>query len=105
MNSELKKGVDDSLKGVENQLKGYTGRIRNEVEKASSAVTTRMVALGSMLGNLAAQGVAGMARLVTSAIGAGLQTVASMEQAQIAFETLLKSQKGATDFLASLKEF
>jgi tape measure domain-containing protein len=64
-----------------------------------------LVALGTTIGIVAGQAIVGMAHMAASAVKAGIQTAASMEQAQIAFETLLGSSRKASDFINQLKVF
>jgi tape measure domain-containing protein len=59
---------------------------------------------GAAMGPLGAI-TAGVGLLAGQAVNMGVRTAASMEQAQIGFETLLGSEKAAGDYLADLQQF
>jgi tape measure domain-containing protein len=105
MNAQLKKGVDESLRGVTRQMENVTKKVNNEAERATASVHNHSMAVGVAIGSLASMGAAAMFGMGKSAITAGLQTAAGMEQAQIAFGTLLHSQKQAKIFLADMADF
>lgn len=58
-----------------------------------------------MLGGMAVAGAAALVGLGVAGIGAGLATAASMEQARIAFTTMLGSAQQADTFLKQLADF
>jgi tape measure domain-containing protein len=105
MNEALKKGVEQSLRGVRSQIQKVSDDTHKMVEQTSSGVMTRIASVGAFAGNLAAQGVASMTRMAAGAVAAGFQTAAGMEQAGIAFSTLLHSTSQAQSFLGQLKTF
>ncbi|MFI8237606.1 tape measure protein [Streptomyces sp. NPDC085866] len=61
--------------------------------------------LGSRLAAFGATAAAGFGMAAGAAAVWGIKTASNMEQAQIAFTTMLGSAKKATDFLAQLKNF
>jgi tape measure domain-containing protein len=94
----VKKGSDEAgesihrglVSGAERGGSGMTEAIRHSLLTAKTGLVIGATALGA-----AAAG----------AIASGLRTAASMEQAQIAFETLLGSSSKAHAYLDQLKEF
>jgi hypothetical protein len=105
MNAELKRGVEQSLRGVKQQLQTVSEDTHKMVEHTSGNTMARIGAVASFAGNLAAMGIASLARMGVGAITAGIKTAAGMEQANIAFGTLLHSATKAQTFLDQLSEF
>lgn len=105
MNAELKKGVEDSLRGVQQKLRQVSDDTNKMVARSSSGALSRISAVAVAAGNLASQGVLQLAAMGKNAVVAGIQTAAGMEQAQIAFTSLLHSGKAAQKFLGDLETF
>jgi tape measure domain-containing protein len=80
-------------------------RAFNKVGQSSDHLHGRMIAVGTAIGSLAAGGAVALGSLAVSAVKTGLSTAAAMEQAKIAFTTLLGSEKAAGDYLKDLQNF
>lgn len=66
---------------------------------------TKAVAAGTMLGTMAAGGVSALGGMALGALQTGLETAAGMQNAEIAFTTMLGSAKKAKDFIGQLSAF
>lgn len=75
--------------------------ISNGVERAK----TSSMALASFMGNIGANIVSKLGDLAVSGVRAGVETAASMEQANISFTTMLGSADKANTFVAKLADF
>lgn len=80
-------------------------RAFDKVGKSADHLSTRMVAVGTAIGHLAAGGILALGGMAVSAVKSGLTTAASMQQAQIAFKTLLGSSQAAGSYLKYLQDF
>jgi tape measure domain-containing protein len=89
--------ASSSLRGV--------GSAAQDTSKHLHGIGTMGVAAGAAIGGLAAMGVASFGRMGLSAVTAGVQTAASMEQANIAFTSLLGSGQKSQAFLGKLASF
>ena len=89
--------ASSSLRGV--------GNAAQDTSKHLHGIGTMGVAAGAAIGGLAAMGVASFGRMGLSAVTAGVQTAASMEQANIAFTSLLGSGQKSQAFLGKLSQF
>lgn len=124
--AETKRGVGRGLAPTQRQLKAMPGEVEKSVSGASRRIgagfddTSRRAArmrvgLGGSLGPIhgfasrAATGIglvgAGLVAMGGLAVKSGLQTAAAMEQANIAFTTLLGSERKSKIFLKDLSDF
>lgn len=69
------------------------------------SIGTGAIAAGSMIGSLAASGVTALVGLAAAGVSTGVQTAASLEQAQIGFTQLIGSGTKAEAFLSDLSDF
>jgi tape measure domain-containing protein len=91
-------------RSASNSLRGV-GSAADETSKHLHGIGVMGVAAGTAIGSLAASGVRSFAAMGVSAVTAGIQTAASMEQANIAFTSLLGSGQKSQAFLAKLSTF
>jgi tape measure domain-containing protein len=80
-------------------------RAFDKVGKSSDHLSTRMVAVGTAIGHLAAGGLLALGGMAAGAVKTGIQTAAAMQQAQLGFATLLGSEKAAGDYMKWLTGF
>lgn len=106
------RSVDDVAKRTTTNVGGHFTRMGNIITTSMSGISRTVTAplaaatTVAKYGALALGGVAVAGGLMAgSAIKAGLQTAAAMEQAQISFSTLLGSGQKAQVFLADLADF
>lgn len=92
--ARLQVDVDANTRGAERDLNRMDGVVSRSARTMAGAFfkATKVAAYGL--------GIAG-----TAVAGLGIKTAASMEQSEIAFETLLGSTKRAKDFLGDLTDF
>jgi tape measure domain-containing protein len=77
----------------------------NKAGNSADHLSTRMVAVGTAIGHLAAGGILALGGMAAGAIKTGIQTAAAMQQAQLGFATLLGSEKAAGDYMKWLTGF
>jgi tape measure domain-containing protein len=80
-------------------------RTFDKVGKSSDHLSTRMVAVGTAIGHLAAGGIIALGGMAAGAVKTGIQTAAAMQQAQLGFATLLGSEKAAGAYMKWLTGF
>lgn len=102
---------DEGERQGENTGRRWGRGIRQGAASGDAAISgmrqhlTALVALGTTIGVIAGNAVVGLAGMAAGAIKSGVQTAAAMEQADIAFSTLLHSATKSKDFLAQLSTF
>jgi tape measure domain-containing protein len=80
-------------------------RAFDKVGKSSDHLSTKMVAVGTAIGHLAAGGIMALGGMAAGAVKTGIQTAAAMQQAQLGFATLLHSETAAGDYMKWLTGF
>jgi tape measure domain-containing protein len=102
--------VIPSLKGMDSKLRSQigvsTGSISDQAGRTAGSRFSNSFGNGlRTLGKVGAIAFAGVGAAAIGAAGFGLKIAASMEQAQIGFETMLGSGAKAKAFLADLQQF
>jgi len=90
------------IKADTSQFHSELGRAQGEISKTGSMFAQMGAVAGGML---AAQGIARLADGLGSLVGAGIQFNSTMQQATMAFETMLKSSSLATEHISELRDF
>lgn len=90
--------AEDTTRDATGKAGGYWSSFGDRVHSAGSRVISAAIDVGKYA-------VAGLGAGAAAAVGLGLKTAASMETAQIGFETMLGSAEKAGSFLKDLQDF
>lgn len=90
------------IKADTSQFHTELGRAQGEIQKTGSMFAQMGAVAGGML---AAQGIARLADGLGSLVGAGIQFNSTMQQATMAFETMLGSSEAASAHIQELRDF